>query len=885
MKLGGIRLILEPMNKFPNNQEILVNGLVNFGNLAYLSEEYANEITYLGGIELTIELMKKFSTNEEIILFGLSTLQGVSFKNFQNIEKIRKLGGIELIIKGMKDFPTNEAIQGYGGFTLGNLGNDEENRNQILELGGTKISINSLKNFPNDSHIQQSGILALTNLAYKEENRIEIANLKGIELIIKAMNNFPIDQNIQYYGCGALFHLSSSLNEANKIEIRTQKGIETMIKAMDNYPNELEIQRFGMLAILNISVQDEKLDVWVQRIKNLKKEKLKQKPNDIWGFNIKMFPSNIFNAFQKIEMEPIELKLQDEFEAQFQNENEIQIKQICSSNRLKNFLFQNGELFDQLNPKFLDHKNQQENEKPKKIEINIGNKDRNEDINEIKKVTAGGYIESILTFKGEAFAKGKEINSENPNQFINISSLIEDTNDRIIQDIVCGKDSIYLLTSNHNAYGIGSNEFGQLGFDYFKLKRTEKPILMMKNVSKIFSGSSSEGVFLLNSNQELFGCGANNFGQLGLGVREVTNITKPLKVQNIPNGNIIDIQIGIFHSIMLIEDEDKNRKIYSCGNYMCNGLGQKTRKTIRQFTELKYPLFENDRIEQISVGRYHTLILTKNGKLIGFGESEKNEIKRPTNQFQFTLFYIEIPEILYDISNYHIYCGNESSFLYSNFYSTLEEDLIKLFRRKEFCDISFKTKNGEIIEAHKLIIYFRIGNRFEEFEKIISQKSNEEAHQIFELIYGNNNIESYRLKEEIQDKFNLYESIAVEMEDMYHDERSKDFTIERNGKEIKFHKLILIARSELFREMFSTITNDNSNKVIDYSGLSDKVFEIMKYWIYTNQINEGVVIQKETINEIDKAIDYFRLNPSHPNLFDLSNELYDELFGIKTQMK
>ncbi|KAJ5071869.1 hypothetical protein M0811_09768 [Anaeramoeba ignava] len=154
-----------------------------------------------------------------------------------------------------------------------------------------------------------------------------------------------------------------------------------------------------------------------------------------------------------------------------------QIKQISTGNFGTIFLFKNGKAIEYL---------KDSNQNPSKIQI-------------------------------ENIQKGRNINSKNPNEFINISSLIEDPNDRIIQDIVSGARAVYLLTSNQNAYGIGLNDNGQLGFDTETLGKTEKPILMMKNISKIFSGIASLSVFLLNSNQELFGCGDNQLGQLGLG--------------------------------------------------------------------------------------------------------------------------------------------------------------------------------------------------------------------------------------------------------------------------------------------------------------------------------------------------------------------------------
>ncbi|KAJ5079692.1 claret isoform a [Anaeramoeba ignava] len=511
------------------------------------------------------------------------------------------------------------------------------------------------------------------------------------------------------------------------------------------------------------------------------------------------------------------------------------------------------------------------NQNPEKIQIEEN----------IQKVTVGVQNEAILTIEGNVFAKGRDINPYNPTEFINISSLIEDTNDRIIEDIVSGAHAIYLLTSNQNVYGIGSNEYGQLGFDSKTLPKTEKPILIMKNVSKIFSGNTSNHVFLLNPNQELFVCGFNIYGQVGLGEsrKEEIKIQKLTKIQNIPKGKIIDIQCGNYFSIMLIEDENENpkRKLYSCGDYTYTGLNKNSH--IHQFTEIKSSLFENDdNIIDFSVGGYHTLILTSNSKLIGFGDNYFGQLgTRDTNNQKIPI-QIELPKLRFneDISNYHVLCGNfNNSFLYYSLtsFSNLEEDLIKLFERKEFCDISFKTKNGEIIKAHKLILKYRLNqneNQIEKLQEIISKKSIKESNQIFEMIYSNRIINP-KLYSEIKEIINSNEKIEETMKRIYlnENENEKDFIIERKEKQYKFPKLILIMRSELYRGMFLSVTEDKSNKVTDYSELSKESFQIFEYWIYSNQIKDEIQITQEIIDEIQIGIDYFQLNQTNPNLFDL----------------
>ncbi|KAJ5079153.1 btk-binding protein-related [Anaeramoeba ignava] len=583
--------------------------------------------------------------------------------------------------------------------------------------------------------------------------------------------------------------------------------------------------------------------------------------NEIIFFGLNLFPKLFKNKPNEIT-KPIQFKFENE------NENEKQIKQISTSYSGAIFLFENGKAIE-----YLSENDSKQN--PEKIQIEEN----------IQKVTVSYQNKAILTKEGNVFAKGRNINPNNRKEFINISSLIEDKNDRIIEDIGCSAQSIYLLTSNQNFYGIGSNENCQLGFDSETLPKTEKPILMMKNVSKIFSGIISYHIFLLNSNQELFGCGWNNHGQLGLGksTKEI-RINKLTKIQNIPKGKIIDIQCGLFHSIMLIENENENpkRKLYSCGGSGYNGLGKNEDEDTYEFTEIKSSLFENDNIIlDFSVGRDHTLILTSNSKLIGFGLNQYYQLGTRDTNNQSIPIQIELPKLRFneEIYNYHISCGYRKSFLYySPFlssFSNLEEDLIKLFERKEFCDISFKTKNGEIIEAHKLILKYRLNqdeneNEIEKLQEIISKKSIKESNQIFEMIYSNRIINP-KLYSEIKEIINSNEKIEETMKRIYlnENENEKDFIIERKEKQYKFPKLILIMRSELYRGMFLSVTEDKSNKVTDYSELSNKSFQIFEYWIYSNQIKDEIQITQEIIQELERGIDYFQLNQTNPNLFDL----------------
>ncbi|KAJ5075362.1 kelch repeat and btb domain-containing protein [Anaeramoeba ignava] len=142
------------------------------------------------------------------------------------------------------------------------------------------------------------------------------------------------------------------------------------------------------------------------------------------------------------------------------------------------------------------------------------------------------------------------------------------------------------------------------------------------------------------------------------------------------------------------------------------------------------------------------------------------------------------------------------------------------------------------------------------------------------MIYSNRIINPI-LYSEIKEIINSNEKIEETMKRIYlnenenENENEKDFIIERKEKQYKFPKLILIMRSELYRGMFLSVTNDTSNKVTDYSELSNKSFQIFEYWIYSNQIKDEIQITQEIIEELETGIDYFQLNQTNPNLSDL----------------
>ncbi|KAJ5073273.1 hypothetical protein M0811_08955 [Anaeramoeba ignava] len=98
---------------------------------------------------------------------------------------------------------------------------------------------------------------------------------------------------------------------------------------------------------------------------------------------------------------------------------------------------------------------------------------------------------------------------------------------------------------------------------------------------------------------------------------------------------------------------------------------------------------------------------------------------------------------------------------------------------------------------------------------------------------------------------------------LMNEEETKDFQIISNNQKIKIHKIILIARSELFRGMFISVTEDKSNSVHEYSNKKTKTIQNLVNFFYTDEIPK--IKNKTILKELKECVDYFQLNSKRLN--------------------
>ncbi|KAJ5074035.1 molting protein mlt-4 [Anaeramoeba ignava] len=208
-------------------------------------------------------------------------------------------------------------------------------------------------------------------------------------------------------------------------------------------------------------------------------------------------------------------------------------------------------------------------------------------------------------------------------------------------------------------------------------------------------------------------------------------------------------------------------------------------------------------------------------------------------------------------------------------FDSFQKDFSNLLSRQELTDCTIQALDGSI-PAHKLILQARISkdpNVLDSFFLACRAKKVTEVLEFLEFVYTgridfenqtsffqklSNFCSDAKLDEKWIEEKKGMRGLRRDMWMLYCDDSSKDFAIIVQENPIKCHRLILVARSNLFRGMFLSV-NDDSNQVNDFLGISYEAYLQLIQFIYFDQINE---FSDQITQELLEANRYYQLNPN-----------------------
>ena len=114
--------------------------------------------------------------------------------------------------------------------------------------------------------------------------------------------------------------------------------------------------------------------------------------------------------------------------------------------------------------------------------------------------------------------------------------------------------NVLFVTINDKVFGFGSNDCGVCGFGHQMVVNEPKIIeeLCDKSVLQFYNGCSF--AFALTSDNGLYGWGNNEFGQLGVKTVNHTKLYKPVLIEDLNDVIIKQISCGSEHTLVLTSD-------------------------------------------------------------------------------------------------------------------------------------------------------------------------------------------------------------------------------------------------------------------------------------------------------------------------------------------
>ena len=184
----------------------------------------------------------------------------------------------------------------------------------------------------------------------------------------------------------------------------------------------------------------------------------------------------------------------------------------------------------------------------------------------IKEISCGRYFTVCIDQEGGLWSFGENFHGQlgtgNSKNF-NIPQKIADIPP--VRSVSCGYYHTLIITIDTNLWSCGSNAQNQLCSRYgADVRQLTYQRTLFENISKIRTGAYYS--LFQNESGEIFGCGQNNNGEVGLG-----HFNPQVRVTSIPNSplNIVQFCSGYNHSLFL----DSNGDVFSVGYNLYGNLG------------------------------------------------------------------------------------------------------------------------------------------------------------------------------------------------------------------------------------------------------------------------------------------------------------------------
>ncbi|KAK1948183.1 putative E3 ubiquitin-protein ligase HERC1 [Phytophthora citrophthora] len=241
----------------------------------------------------------------------------------------------------------------------------------------------------------------------------------------------------------------------------------------------------------------------------------------------------------------------------------------------------------------------------------------------VKFIAASNGCEHMiaLTDSGLAYSWGYndrgQLGHENLTTKIHVPKLIESLKDKKLSYASVSYHHSAVITDTGDLYTFGMNDCGQLGLDHTQHQSMPQLVRSLEGTEVSMVACGLYHTIICTASGELYSCGKNDYGQLGLAHNRQIKIPT---VVSVPNEMVCFVACGYYHSMIVTT----GGRSFSFGrnDYGQLGIGSKIHQNVPNVVALS----ANTRMVRATCGCYHTVLLSEQGQVFVFGRNNKGQL-------------------------------------------------------------------------------------------------------------------------------------------------------------------------------------------------------------------------------------------------------------------
>eukprot|EP00058_Branchiostoma_floridae_P005097 XP_002590585.1 hypothetical protein BRAFLDRAFT_123620 [Branchiostoma floridae] len=199
----------------------------------------------------------------------------------------------------------------------------------------------------------------------------------------------------------------------------------------------------------------------------------------------------------------------------------------------------------------------------------------------------------------------------------NISSKFWIRNDRICA-VACGDEHTALVTENGRLYTFGSNDWGQLGLGHTKTASKPSCVKSLKHEKAKLVACGRSHTLIATGDGKVYVWGGGSEGQLGLG-EDTTECTEPTLLDF--DSKAISVSCGYYHTAVVTEDGN----LYTFGETEYGKLGLNNSDLDSSDTPQKVTGIK-EKVKFVVCGGGHTTAIAESGAVYTFGNGASGQL-------------------------------------------------------------------------------------------------------------------------------------------------------------------------------------------------------------------------------------------------------------------